>query len=182
MRERKGVALRRILWTCAIVASAVVAFVVLVVYGYGSVGVEQSGESLLVVDLNSEWTLSDLRDPETPLIRGMTANATVDVRNSTFVPLYLPAMEHQMSVGGEPVGSPLSTPSMWLGPWGKDSMEVSTYIPREELPGLIMEYLLSGGDIDMTVESTGEVAGYTITRTQTVPYVVSNPVLSLRGV
>jgi hypothetical protein len=166
----------------AVIAAAVVAFVGVVVYGYSSVGVEQSGESLLVVDLNEEWTLSDLRDPETPLILGVTANATVDVHNYTFVPLYLPAMEHQLSVGGDPVGSPMSTPSVWLGPWGKDSVDVSTYIPREELPGLIVEYLLSGGNVTMTVESTGEVAGYAITRTETVPYVVSNPVLSFRRV
>ena len=172
----KGDILSRIVWIFAIFVAVIVAIVGLAVYGYTSLEVEQSGQSMLVVEINRDW-----RSSQGPLIRGVTAETTIDVRSSTFTPLYVPAMEHQLWIGGEPVGSPLQTPVMWLRPWGNRSLAVSTFIPREELPGLVGVYLLSGGDIDITVESSGTVAGSSVTWTQTVPFTVSNPTLSFRS-
>lgn len=160
----------------AVCAAVLVTIVALAVFGYTGVDVGQSGDSLLVVEINRDW-----RSSQGPLIRGVTAETTIDVRSSTFTPLYVPAMEHQLLIGGEPVGSPLQTPVMWLRPWGNQSLPVSVFIPREDLPGLIVWYLVSGGDLDITVESAGTVAGRSVTWTQTVPFTVSNPSLSFRG-
>jgi len=166
--------LRKALWAFLILAVVTGVILGMVFYGYSSVEVDSSGNSTLVLDLDKDRGRFD------PLIKSVTVETTVDVHNNSFVPIYIPAMEHNMSINGKPVGSPIHTPSMWIGSWGNESVPVSTSIPREALPGIILGYIISGGNIDITVQSTARIAGFTLTREQAVPFAVVNPIVDVR--
>jgi hypothetical protein len=173
-RERKQI-LRKALWVFLILAAVTGAIFGMIFYGYSSVEVKSSGNSTLVIELDEDRGRFD------PLIESVTVETTVDVHNNSFVPIFIPSMEHNLSVNGETVGGPIHTPSMWIGSWGKESVPVSTSVPREALPGIILGYIVSGGDFDITVQSTVRIAGVTLTREQAVPFAVVNPIVTIRS-
>ncbi len=172
--SKRSQRLRKALWIFLILAVVTGVVIGMIVYGYSSVEVDSSGNSTLVLELDKDRGRFD------PLIESVTVETTVDVHNNSFVPLYIPAMEHNMSMNGKPIGSPIHTPSMWIGSWGNESVSVSTSIPREALPGIILGYIVSGGDVDITVQSTARIAGFTLTREQAVPFAIVNPIVSVR--
>jgi len=181
------------LWTIVkvmlIVAVVIAVFAGLAVYAYNSIEVDSSGINTLVLEFGDgnetlagalgNLTLGKWLTEGVRIIQGVRIDGTVDVRNPFFLPLYVPALEHNLSIEGEPIGSPIRTPSFWLSPGGNNTVAVSTTVPRDLLPGIILRYIFSGGSIDITVESTTEVAGISVTKTQTIPYTVTNPVVSI---
>lgn len=161
--------LRRAGWAAVILVAAVGAAFGVAFYGYTGLDVEPGTESTLTVQLNPDWPDSGR------LIAGVEVDTTADIRNTTFLPLYLPEMEHALFVGDEHIGDADRTPSMWLGPWAKKPMPVSGFVPREALPAVILALIRSGGSIDITVKSTATVAGVTVTQADTVTFSVANP-------
>jgi hypothetical protein len=155
--------LRRVVWVAVILVAVVVAVFTVAFYGYTGLDVEPGTDSTLTVQLNQGW----------PLIAGVQVDTTADIRNTTFVPLYLPEMEHALYFGDEYIGDAERTPSMWLGPWAKKPMPVSGFVPREALPAVILALIESGGSIDITVKSTATVAGVTVTQTDIVTFSVA---------
>jgi hypothetical protein len=106
-------------------------------------------------------------------------DTTVHVRNQSFVPLFIPSLEHNLSIGGEPIGDPIHTPSFWLSPGGNTTVSVTSSVPREQLPAVILQYMFSGGNPEITVESTTEIVGISVTRTQTVEFTITNPIIHI---
>ena len=157
--------MRRAVWSAVIVVAVVAAVFVLAFYGYTGLDVEPGTDSTLTVQLNDGW----------PLIAGIQVDTTADIHNATFVPLYLPQMEHALYVGDEYIGDAERTPSMWLGPWAKKPMPVSGFVPRAALPAVVLALIESGGSIDITVKSTATVAGVTVTKTDIVTFSIANP-------
>ncbi len=168
--------LRRVGWAAVIFVAVVGAGFGVAFYGYNGLDVVPGTESTLTVRLNPDWPDSGR------LIAGVEVDTTADIRNTTFLPLYLPEMDHSLYVGDEYIGDAERTPSMWLEPWGKEPMPVSAFVPREALPAVILALISSGGSIDITVKSTVTVAGVTVTQTDTVAFSVANPQLSSAGV
>lgn len=157
----------RVLLILAVIAGIIVG---LAYYGYGSIEVKTSGNRTLLLEYNEDIdSLRDLLLPES-----VTIEMTVDVHNTSFVPLYIPALEHNLSIKGKPLGSTVYTQSIWLGPWGNETIPVSTSIPGDVLPRIflqyIQEYIYSRGSVDITMQTTARIAGITLTRTQTVPF------------
>jgi hypothetical protein len=149
-------------------------------YGYGSIEVKSSGNSTLVFEYEGEIdTLRDLLRPES-----VTVETIVDVHNNSFVPLYIPALEHNLSLNGKPFCDTVYTESIWLGSWGNETVPVQTSIPGNALPLIflqyIQEYVQSGGSVDITVQSTASIVGVTVTRTQTVPFEMVMPTIAVR--
>ena len=172
--------MRKLFWILLILAVVVGGIVGLVYYGYGSVAVESSGSSTLVLEYNGDIdSIRELLMPES-----VSIETTVDVHNNSFVPLYIPALEHNLSLQGKPLCGPVYTQSIWLGPWGSKAVPVSTSVPGNELPRILLqyiqEYFSSGEGVSITVQSTARVAGFTISRTQSVPFELVSPVISLR--
>ena len=162
--------MRKFIWVLLILGMVVGIVISLASYGYGSIEVKSSGNSTLVFEYEGEIdALRDLLRPESVAIV-----TTVDVHNNSIVPLYIPALEHNLSLNGKPLCDTVYTDSIWLGPWGNETVPVSTSIPGNELPGImlqyIQEYIQSGGNVDITVQSTASIAGVTVSRTQTVPF------------
>jgi hypothetical protein len=177
LQDWKNGKLRRVVWAAVILVAVVVAVVALAFYGYTGLDVEPGTESILTVHRNPDWKLGSGE----PLIEGVTVDTTADIRNTTFVPLYLPEMEHALYIGDEYIGDAERTPSMWLGPWAKNPMPVSGYVPREALPAVIVALIESGGNIDVTVKSTATVAGVTVTQTEVVTFSIANPQVSVES-
>lgn len=172
--------MRKFIWVLLIVGIVVGIIISLASYGYASIEVNSSGNSTMVFEYEGDVdSLLDLLTPES-----VTVETTVDVHNNSFVPLYIPALEHNLSISGKSLGSPVYTQSIWLGPWGNETVPVSTSIPGNALPRILLqyikEYIQSGGSLDITVQSTARVAGVTLSRTQTVPFEMAIPVIALR--
>ena len=172
--------MRKYIWILLIMAIVIGIIISIASYGYGGVGVDSSGNSTMIFEYEGEIEkLRDLLRPERVAIE-----TTVDVHNNTIVPLYIPAMEHNLSLNGKPLCDTVYTDSIWLGPWGNETVPVSTSIPGNELPSImlqyIQEYLQSGGNVDITVQSKARIAGITITRTQTVPFEMVLPAIAVR--
>ena len=158
-------------------------------YGYSNVKVESSGNNIIelklkegigsLLDIIRGLTLREWLDEGGGIIDSVKIDTTVDVRNETFVPLFIPAMEHDLSIGGEPIGDPINTPSFWLAPGGNTTVSVTASVPRDQLPGLILQYIYSGGNPDITVKSTTKIVGISVTRTQTVEFTITNPILHI---
>jgi len=164
------------MWGAVVAVGVVVAVVAFAFYGYNNLEVEPGTESTLVVQVNPDW-----RPGSGPLVEGVRFDGTADIHNTTFVPLYLPQMEHALYVGEEYIGDAEPTPSMWLGPWAKKPMPVSGFVPREALPAVLVALITSGGSIDITVKSTANVAGVSVTQTDVVTFSITNPQPSIES-
>ena len=172
--------MRKFIWVLLILGMVAGIIISLASYGYGSIEVKSSGNSTLVFEYEGEIeALRDLLRPES-----VTVETTVDVHNNSFVPLYIPALEHNLSLNGKPLCDTVYTESIWLGPWGNETVPVQTSIPGNALPLIflqyIQEYIQSGGNVDITVQSTASIAGVNVSRTQTVPFEMTFPVIALR--
>jgi len=170
MQAWKNGKLRRAVWAAVILVAVVVAVFVLAFYGYTGLDVEPGTESILTVQRNPDWKPGSGER----LIAGIQVDTTADIHNTTFVPLYLPEMEHALYIGDEYIGDAERTPSMWLGPWAKKPMPVSGFVPRDALPDVVKALIESGGSIDITVKSTAEVAGVTVTQTEVITFSIES--------
>jgi LEA14-like dessication related protein len=157
-------------------------------YGYNSVEFDSSGVNTLVIEFNERtgslfksgnMTLGEWLRERDHILKGIRIEGTVDVHNTTFVPLFVPDLEHNLSIDSELIGSTIHTPSFWMAPWGNETVPVSASVPRDQLPGMILRYIYSGGNIDITVESTTKIAGISINKTQTLPFRVTNPIITV---
>ncbi|UCC60780.1 MAG: hypothetical protein JSW38_06015 [Dehalococcoidia bacterium] len=172
--------MRKFIWVLLILAVAVGIIISLASYGYGSVGVNSSGNSTLIFEYEGDVdSLRDLLKPDNVAIE-----TTVDVHNNSIVPVYIPALEHNLSLNDRPLCDTVYTPSIWLGPWGNATVPVSANIPGNALPRVmlqyIQEYVKTGGSVDVKVQSTARIAGITLTRTQTVPFEMVMPKIAVR--
>jgi hypothetical protein len=162
----------RLRWAIVIAAVVVAALVGLTYHAYASVAIEPGEQSILTVQLNPDWPKSRR------LISGVTIQTEAHLHNLSILPLYVPVLEHRLLVGDEYIGDAEPTPSMWLGPRGTGDMPVSAYVPRDSLPALILALVASGGTVDITVESTGTVAGIALTKSKTISFTIVNPAQS----
>ena len=105
--------------------------------------------------------------------------ATGELHNSTFVPLYIPPLDHELYVDGELLGGPVHTESMWLGSQETLSVPVEVRMPVAELPPRVIQLVYSGGSIDVTVESAGMVGPFPVSTTSVVSITVANPLAFL---
>ncbi len=162
---------RRIVWAIVIIAVLICAAAALGFHGYSSVGIKSAGDGWLTVEFNPDWPGTGQRP-----VAGVSVNLTVDVRNSTFVTLWSPKLDHDVFIGDEYITSTEPTPSMFVGPWARKSVPVYAFVPRGALTRAILELITSGGSVEMRLVSTGKVAGITITYTSTASVTVRNPV------
>lgn len=110
------------------------------------------------------------------VIDGVDIDAEVQVRNGSFMPIYLPKMVHVFTLSGQGAGGHLGTDAMWLMPDETMSFMATVHIPTEEIPAVALNALLGGGQIDVEVESTLQIAGITISKSAERAGPVSEPV------
>ena len=98
-------------------------------------------------------------------IQGLQVNGTLTLKNGSFLPLYLASMQHKIEINGTPTQSAISTKAMWIAPGGSKTETFSILIDKADLPSVALNILGSGGAINISVESSAVLAGFTITKT-----------------
>ena len=135
-----------------------------------------------VLDTLKSFTVDDWVKLIALAIEGVKVEATVSMHNRTFVPLYIPAIDHQIYLEGHRFGSPVRTPSIVLHSWEKREIPVSVTLTLADLPPAALALLhseVSGGKVDLTVESTAKVGLLTYKKTTTLTITV--PQLPIPG-
>jgi hypothetical protein len=98
-------------------------------------------------------------------IQGLQVNGTLTLKNGSFLPLYLASMQHKIEINGTPTQSAISTSAMWIAPGGSKTETFSILIDKADLSSVALNILGSGGAINISVESSAVLAGFTITKT-----------------
>ena len=98
-------------------------------------------------------------------IQGLQVNGTLTLKNGTFFPLYLASMQHKIEINGTPTRSAISTKAMWIAPGGSKTETFSILIDKADLPSMALNILGSAGTINISVESSAVLTGFTITKT-----------------
>jgi hypothetical protein len=98
-------------------------------------------------------------------IQGLQVNGTLTLKNGTFLPLYLASMQHKIEINGTPTQNAICTKAMWIAPGGLKTETFSILIDKANLPSMALNILGSGGNINISVESSAVLTGFTITKT-----------------
>lgn len=109
------------------------------------------------------------------VIEGVEVEVTVTMENRSFVPLYVPGIDHQVYLEGHSFGTPVHTPSIVLHSWEKREIPVKiTLTLGDAVPALLalMHATVSAGRIDVTIESTAKVGVFTYKRTTEMTFTV----------
>ena len=160
----------------AIVIIIVVGIIVIVtqVYGYSSLKTDFSATDVspkfkintksIVMGLFSVFQ-RNLLGAVSGFIQGLQVNGTLTLKNGSFLPLYLASMQHKIEINGTRTQSAISTSAMWIAPGGSKTETLSILIAKADLPSVALNILGSGGTINISVESSAVLAGFTITKT-----------------
>ena len=160
-------------------------------YGYSNVNTQFSGVTGIqpeyATDLGSilaalgQVALGNWLGAAKQFVSGVTIEGTIDFMNPNIIPLRIPTMEHKLYIGGESIGTTLKTPSMWLGARAQKSVPVRTTIPVDDLPSILVEYIYSGGSLDVSIESSIRMGTFSFSKTSKVTASVSNSVESYKA-
>ena len=144
------------------------------VYGYSSLKTDFSATGVspkfkintisIVTGLLSVFQ-SNLLGAVSTFIQGLQVNGTLTLKNGSFLPLYLASMQHKIEINGTRTQSAISTSAMWIAPGGSKTETLSILIAKADLPSVALNILGSGGTINISVESSAVLAGFTITKT-----------------
>ena len=160
----------------AIVGIIVVGLIVIgiQVYGYSSLKTDFSATDIspklkintksIVTGLFSVFQ-RNLLGAVSAFIQGVQVNVSLTLKNGSFLPLYLACMKHKIEINGTPTQSAISTKAMWIAPGGSKTEKFSILIDKDDLPSLALNTLGSGGTINISVESSAVLTGFTITKT-----------------
>lgn len=110
------------------------------------------------------------------VIEGARFTGSAEFANHSFVPLYVPALEHQILVQGEPAGDPFKTESFVLNPGGTEVVPFSFVVPVEDLGALAIQSIVSGGTLSATLETSVGFGSIAVTKTTELSGGVSRPV------
>jgi hypothetical protein len=105
----------------------------------------------------------------------------VTIRNVSFLPLFVPAMRHQILVRQQPLGEGIVTGGIWLKPGGERVLPVETKISTSEVMKACrsaVPELLKEGLVSCSVESTLYFGPFSITRVTTTQSRVTLPFVS----
>jgi len=144
------------------------------IYGYSSLKTDFSATDVspkfkintisIVTGLLSVFQ-SNLLGAVSTFIQGLQVNGTLTLKNGSFLPLYLASMQHKIEINGTRTQSAISTSAMWIAPGGSKTETLSILIAKADLPSVALNILGSGGTINISVESSAVLAGFTITKT-----------------
>ena len=144
------------------------------VYGYSSLKTDFSASNVspkfnasaesIVAGLLSVFQ-GNMLGAVSSFVQGLQVDGTLTLKNGSIFPLYLPSMQHKIEINGTPTQNAISTNAMWIAPEGSKTVPFSILIEKTNLPAVALNILGSGGNIDITVESSAVLAGFTITKT-----------------
>ena len=111
-------------------------------------------------------------------ITGLNLEVVQVFTNPSFVPLYVPPMNHEVAIEGKRCRSIIQTRAVAIAPSGRVSQSIGLQIGSHELPEVAFHPLSNGGTIDITIVSKIPLGDYSVTRTSQLQTSVSKPLSS----
>lgn len=88
------------------------------------------------------------------VLEGVVVEGDIEFSNGSFLPLYLPAMDHKVSIYGTQMQESFRTEPFVLMPGETHAEEFRVLVGTDQLPQLALEAVFGGGDWDIEVESS----------------------------
>jgi hypothetical protein len=111
-------------------------------------------------------------------ITGLNLEVVQVFTNASFVPLYVPPMNHEVAVEGKRCRSIIQTRAVAIAPSGRVSQSIDLHIGSHELPEVALHPLANGGMIDVTIVSKIPLGDYSLARTTQVETSITKPLSS----
>jgi hypothetical protein len=179
--------IRFIITAVAVIFLLAVATIALGVYGYNqletdfdatnfSPEINTSPENIIgtIVDILT----SNYLEAAFNLIDGVRIDGTLSFSNNSFIPLYIPEMEHQVYIEGQQCQEKFRTPSFWLGPSSHRDQAISLLVDLEDVPEILLQVLVNGGTSNVQIYSEFSIGTFTIVKESTKSFSVNNSLVS----
>jgi hypothetical protein len=103
-------------------------------------------------------------------VNGVRLDGKIICRNRSVIPLYLPDIDHEVTVGGKACENIVHTKALWLMPGKNETIPVNFTLATGEIPYVAMSGLTSRGAIDIRIKSRAAFGPFSyvkITETKT---------------
>lgn len=185
---RGGGCLRVIGYLALVVILIVVAIVGAEAYGYSQLQTSFQAQqcSPILNTLSFQSILStiysivkgDLIGLISSIVTGLNVQGVITLNNPSFVPLYIPTMNHKVTIDGKECQNIVQTEAMWIAPYSDKSQAFSLQVSLGDLPGIALSTLANGGAIEITIVSEIPLGSFSITKTTLVQTSISQPLSS----
>ncbi len=98
------------------------------------------------------------------VIDGVNIEATAEVRNRSFLPVYLPKTEHRVSLEGKEGTLAATTAGQWLSPGESITVPVKVLLPTDDIQDIALQVIRQGGEVEVSIDSKFALAGVGVTR------------------
>ena len=95
-------------------------------------------------------------------LKGVIIEGQIIFQNNSFIPLYLPRMEHAIKLEGQPSENSAPTQAGWLSPHETKLEPFHIEIGKAAIPTIVLGALANGGQIRVDVDSSFRIAGFTV--------------------
>jgi hypothetical protein len=86
-------------------------------------------------------------------INGVRLDGQITCVNNSFVPLYLPDMDHEVSIGGKSCMKMIHTYACWLKPRGSETIPINMTLSTNDIPHVALAGLTHRGVINVEIRS-----------------------------
>jgi hypothetical protein len=187
MAERGGWRFKIVFYLVLVVIVIVVAVPSAEAYGYGQLKTSfQAQQCSPVINTGGESIAStidymfngDVLAAAEDIITGLSVQGVITLRNPSFVPLYIPATSHRVTIRGVESRNIVWTDATWLSPGSRESEATSLQISFSDLPETALRALAYGGTIEIEVVSEIPLGQFSVTKTAVAAASVSQPLSS----
>jgi len=179
--------IRFIITAVAVIFLLAVATIALGVYGYNQLETDFDATNFSP-EINTSIgniisTITDILtfnylEAAIDLIDGVRIDGTLSFSNNSFIPLYIPEMEHQVYIEGQQCQEKFRTPSFWLGPSSHRDQTISLLVDLEDVPDILLQVLVNGGTSNVQIYSEFSLGTFTIVKESTKSFSVNNSLAS----
>jgi hypothetical protein len=151
---------RKVIAGLVVLAAVIVA---VVAYGYSNLEVgsaevqevrpEFTPEALQAVDSPIRVVIGDPKDSLEKYITGMRVKVAFNVENDGLIPTFLPFKRYTLFLGNLPVGEMDGAGPAWLGGGSLTPGAVDVLVPPGALPPEVVDALMDGGTVELTVQA-----------------------------
>jgi hypothetical protein len=86
-------------------------------------------------------------------INGVKINSQIACINRSLIPLYIPDIEHEVSIGGKQCLNPIHTHALWLKPGSSETIPITMTLSTNDIPQLTLAGITHKGVINIEIHS-----------------------------
>jgi len=179
--------IRFIITAVVVIILLAVATVALGAYGYNQLETDFDATNFSpeintslgnIIDTITDILTFNYLEAAIDLIDGVRIDGTLSFSNNSFIPLYIPEMEHQVYIEGQQCQEKFRTPSFWLGPSSHQNQTISLLVDIEDVPDILLQVLVNGGTSNVKIYSEFSLGTFTIVKESTKSFSVNNSLAS----